>query len=157
MFNSLSPLAADPILGLTAAYKSDTNPRKVDLGVGFYKDEAGHTPILESVKRAEQLLLDSETTKTYQSPAGDPNYDRLIAGLLLGEIAGTCRVDSVQAPGGTGGLRIAGGLIKRCNSDATIWLSTPTWANHRAVFEGAGLLVNEYPYYTGSRGWILMP
>lgn len=150
MFDSLSPLAADPILGLSAAYERDTNSRKVDLGVGVYKDEAGHTPILESVKRAEQLLLESETTKTYQSPAGDPDYDRLIAGLLLGDIADTCRVDSVQAPGGTGGLRIAGGLVKRCNSDATIWLSTPTWANHRAVFEGAGLSVKEYPYYSAT-------
>lgn len=150
MFDSLSPLPADPILGLSAAYSSDTNPKKIDLGVGVYKDEAGHTPILESVKRAEQLRLESETTKTYQSPAGDPDYDRLIAGLLLGDIADTCRVDSVQAPGGTGGLRIAGGLVKRCNSDATIWLSTPTWANHRAVFEGAGLRVKEYPYYSAT-------
>ncbi len=122
MFNALNPLPADPILGLSAAYKQDSNPHKIDLGVGVYKDEAGHTPIMEAVKRAEQLRLDSENTKTYQSPAGDPEYDRLIANLLLGEDADRCRVDSVQVPGGTGGLRVAAGLVKRCNSNATVWL-----------------------------------
>lgn len=147
MFSELSPLPADPILGLTAAYKSDQNPHKIDLGVGVYKDEVGHTPIMEAVKRAEQLRLDSENTKTYQSPAGDPEYDRLISELLLGDIVSKCRVDSVQVPGGTGGLRVAAGLVKRCNSDATIWVSSPTWANHAPVFEGAGLKVREYPYY----------
>ncbi|MFT4825531.1 MAG: aspartate aminotransferase [Halioglobus sp.] len=147
MFSELSPLPADPILGLTAAYKSDQNPQKIDLGVGVYKDEVGHTPIMEAVKRAEQLRLDSENTKTYQSPAGDPEYDRLISQLLLGDCVSICRVDSVQVPGGTGGLRVAAGLVKRCKSDATIWVSSPTWANHAPVFTGAGLEVREYPYY----------
>jgi aspartate aminotransferase len=148
MFETLSPLAADPILGLSAAYKQDISPDKIDLGVGVYKDESGHTPIMVAVKRAEQIRLESETTKTYLSPAGDPDFDRDIAALLLGEAVEHCRVDSVQVPGGTGGLRVAAGLIQRGNNDATVWVSNPTWANHRPVFAGAGLAVKEYPYYS---------
>lgn len=151
MFDALSPLPADPILGLSAAYKQDSNPNKIDLGVGVYKDESGNTPILEAVRQAEQRRLESETTKTYQSPAGDPDFDRLIARLLLGDAVDSCRVDSVQAPGGTGGLRIAAGLVKRCNENATVWVSAPTWANHRPVFTGAGLAVQEYPYYSAQK------
>jgi aspartate aminotransferase len=150
MFSTLKPLAADPILGLSAAYKRDSNPNKIDLGVGVYKDEDGHTPIMAAVKRAEQKRLDTETTKTYQSPAGDQEFDGLIARLLLGDAVDSCRVDSVQAPGGTGGLRVVAELLKRCNANATVWVSTPTWANHRAVFEGAGLAVKEYPYYSAA-------
>lgn len=148
MFEALSPLAADPILGLSAAYREDTNPDKIDLGVGVYKDESGTTPIMAAVKKAEQLRLESETTKTYQSPAGDPEFDEAIAGLLLGDAAADYRSATVQAPGGTGGLRVAAGLVQRSNPAATVWLSQPTWANHRPVFAGAGLAVQEYPYYS---------
>jgi aspartate aminotransferase len=148
MFEALSPLPADPILGLSAAYKQDVNPDKIDLGVGVYKDEAGATPIMAAVKQAEQLRLDTETTKTYQSPAGDPQFDEAVADLLLGDTLANCRVASVQVPGGTGGLHVAAGLIRRCNSEATIWLSKPTWANHAPVFTSAGLAVAEYPYYS---------
>jgi aspartate aminotransferase len=148
MFEALSPLAADPILGLSAAYREDTNPDKIDLGVGVYKDESGTTPIMAAVKKAEQLRLESETTKTYQSPAGDPEFDEAIAGLLLGDAAADYRSATVQAPGGTGGLRVAAGLVQRSNPAATVWLSQPTWTNHRPVFAGAGLAVQEYPYYS---------
>jgi aspartate aminotransferase len=143
MFEALSPLAADPILGLSAAYREDTNPDKIDL-----EDESGTTPIMAAVKKAEQLRLESETTKTYQSPAGDPEFDEAIAGLLLGDAAADYRSATVQAPGGTGGLRVAAGLVQRSNPAATVWLSQPTWANHRPVFAGAGLAVQEYPYYS---------
>ncbi|MEH6590934.1 MAG: amino acid aminotransferase [Halioglobus sp.] len=150
MFSTLKSLPADPILSLSAAYKQDSNPNKIDLGVGVYKNEDGHTPIMAAVKKAEQNRLETETTKTYQSPAGDQAFDSLIARLLLGDAVDDCRVDSVQAPGGTGGLRIAAELLRRCNPNATVWVSTPTWANHRAVFEGAGLPVKEYPYYSAA-------
>ena len=150
MFEALSPLPADPILGLSAAYKQDVNPDKIDLGVGVYKDEAGATPIMAAVKQAEQLRLETETTKTYQSPAGDPEFDEAVAGLLLGDTLTNCRVASVQVPGGTGGLRVAAGLIRRCNSEATIWLSTPTWANHAPVFTSAGLAVGNTPITAAS-------
>jgi aspartate aminotransferase len=148
MFEALNPLPADPILGLSAAFRQDDNPDKIDLGVGVYKDESGATPIMGAVKKAEARRLDSETTKTYQSPAGDPEFDLAIAELLLGKMSTEGRVATAQAPGGTGGLRIAAGLIRRSNPGATVWLSKPTWANHRPVFEGAGLAVQEYPYYS---------
>ena len=115
------------------------------------KDEAGATPILDAVKQAESLRLEAETTKTYQSPAGDPEFDRLAAELLLGDAVDSVRVDAVQAPGGTGGLRIAAALVQRANPDATVWVSTPTWANHKPVFTGAGLAVADYPYYDADR------
>jgi aspartate aminotransferase len=148
MFETLSPLPADPILGLSAAFREDPSSDKIDLGVGVYKDESGATPIMAAVKKAEALRLESETTKTYQSPAGDPEFDQAIAGLVLGETGAGGRVATAQAPGGTGGLRIAAGLLQRSNPGATVWLSRPTWANHRPVFEGAGLAVHEYPYYS---------
>ncbi len=86
MFSTLKPLPADPILGLSAAYNLDSNPNKIDLGVGVYKDEDGHTPIMAAVKQAEQLRLDTETTKTYQSPAGDQEFDsaKTLSAFALG-------------------------------------------------------------------------
>ena len=148
MFEALNPLPADPILGLSAAFREDSNPDKIDLGVGVYKDESGATPIMAAVTKAEALRLDAETTKTYQSPAGDPEFDQAIAELLMGQVSSDGRVATAQAPGGTCGLRIAAGLIQRSNPEATVWLSKPTWANHRPVFESAGLAVQEYPYYS---------
>ncbi len=146
MFETLNPLPADPILGLSAAFREDPSADKIDLGVGVYKDESGATPIMAAVKQAEARRLESETTKTYQSPAGDPEFDQAIARLLMGDISGEGRVATAQAPGGTGGLRIAAGLLQRSNPGATVWLSKPTWANHRPVFESSGLAVQEYPY-----------
>ena len=154
MFEALKPLPADPILGLSAAYREDSSVDKIDLGVGVYKDETGATPIMAAVKKAEALRLDRENTKTYQSPAGDPEFDRAIAELLLPEVSAQGRVATAQAPGGTGGLRIAAGLVQRSNPGATVWLSKPTWANHRPVFESAGLAVQEYPYYSATLGGV---
>ncbi|MCG7533766.1 amino acid aminotransferase [Pseudoalteromonas sp. OOF1S-7] len=150
MFSELKPLPTDPILGLMAAYKKDTNPNKIDLGVGVYKDEQGHTPVLKAVKKAEAFRLENETTKSYIGLAGNLDYCDKMEKLLLGNEHPALlanRIRTAQAPGGTGALRVAAEFIKRCNTDATVWVTTPTWANHISLFEAAGLTVKEYPYY----------
>ncbi|RRS07421.1 aspartate/tyrosine/aromatic aminotransferase [Pseudoalteromonas sp. J010] len=149
MFSELKPLPTDPILGLMAAYKQDNNPQKIDLGVGVYKDEQGNTPVLKAVKKAEAFRLENETTKSYIGLAGNLDFCQKIESLLLGEHSALLanRVRTAQAPGGTGALRVAAEFIKRCNTNATVWVTTPTWANHISLFEAAGLTVKEYPYY----------
>ncbi|QYJ99786.1 amino acid aminotransferase [Shewanella psychrotolerans] len=150
MFEKLSPMPADPILGLMAKYREDTHPNKIDLGVGVYKDEAGHTPILACVKKAEQLRIDTEETKVYIGPAGSGSFNQLIGDLAFGTDNPAIlanRIRSVSTPGGTGSLRVAADFIKRINPNAAIWVSDPTWANHIGLFEAAGITVKTYPYY----------
>lgn len=150
MFEVLPQLPADPILGLSTAYKADPNPLKIDLGVGVYKDEQGHTPILSSVAKAQQILLAKEDSKTYITPQGVPGYIDGMLQLLLGKGSKVLledRVAAVQAPGGCGALRILAELIKRCNSELTVWVSDPTWANHIPLIGNAGLKIQIYPYF----------
>ncbi|WP_158771782.1 amino acid aminotransferase [Paraglaciecola sp. L1A13] len=150
MFEVLPQLPADPILGLSTAYKADPNPLKIDLGVGVYKDEQGHTPILSSVAKAQQILLAKEDSKTYITPQGVPGYIDGMLQLLLGKGSKVLledRVAAVQAPGGCGALRILAELIKRCNSELTVWVSDPTWANHIPLIGNAGLKIQTYPYF----------
>lgn len=150
MFNSLIAMPADPILGLLTQYREDSHPQKVDLGVGVYKDPTGVTPILSCVKKAEKFRLDTETTKVYIGPTGSPQFNTLMTELAFGAghsaiIAN--RIRTVSTPGGTGALRVAGDFIKRCNPNAVLWVSDPTWANHIGLFEAAGITVKTYPYY----------
>jgi aspartate aminotransferase len=149
MFSHLQPVATDPILGLMAAYKEDPNPLKVDLGVGVYKDEQGHTAVLECVKKAEKLRLDHEDSKTYIGMAGDLSFNAHIEKLAFGphKVLLEGRTSTAHTPGGTGALRVAAEFIKRANPDATIWVTNPTWANHISMFQAAGLKVKEYAYY----------
>ncbi|QBF84669.1 aspartate/tyrosine/aromatic aminotransferase [Shewanella maritima] len=150
MFNTLTALPADPILGLLTQYRNDNHPQKIDLGVGVYKDPQGNTPILDCVKNAEQLRTDSETTKVYIGPTGSEQFNQLMSQLAFGSDHSALladRVRTVSTPGGTGALRVAAEFIKQCNPDATIWVSDPTWANHTGLFEAAGLTVKTYPYY----------
>ncbi|WP_110457655.1 amino acid aminotransferase [Shewanella algidipiscicola] len=150
MFENLSPMPADPILGLMTQYRQDPHSHKVDLGVGVYKDEAGNTPILACVKRAEQLRIDTEQTKVYIGPTGSPEFNQLIGELAFGKdhkALQESRIRTVSTPGGTGSLRVAADFIKRLNPNATVWVSDPTWANHIGLFEAAGLRVKTYPYY----------
>jgi len=150
MFQSLTPLPPDPILGLTAAFRQDTNPNKVDLGIGVYKDEKGNTPVMKAVKQAEEAILDSQVTKAYLGPMGSPEYNSAVANLILGkdlaDNIGGRRV-TIQTPGGCGGLRIAAEFIYTANASATIWVSDPTWANHKPLIGSAGLKFKSYPYY----------
>ncbi|QYK10978.1 amino acid aminotransferase [Shewanella mangrovisoli] len=150
MFNSLVAMPADPILGLLTQYREDSHPQKVDLGVGVYKDPAGNTPILNCVKKAEKFRLDTETTKVYIGPTGSPQFNTLITELAFGSDHSAIianRIRTVSTPGGTGALRVAGDFIKRCNPNAVLWVSDPTWANHTGLFEAAGITVKTYPYY----------
>ncbi|MBE1302064.1 MAG: aminotransferase class I/II-fold pyridoxal phosphate-dependent enzyme [Alteromonadaceae bacterium] len=157
MFEVLPRLPADPILGLSAAYREDTNPNKIDLGVGVYKDEQGNTPILDSVAEAQKILLNEETSKTYITPQGVQGYIDGMLGLLLGKghpVLVADRVAAVQAPGGCGALRILAELINRCQEGATVWVSDPTWANHIPLMESAGLKIEKYPYFDKATGGI---
>ncbi|NIB40582.1 aspartate/tyrosine/aromatic aminotransferase [Pseudomaricurvus alkylphenolicus] len=149
MFSELEMRPADPILGLTVKFKADSNPNKIDLGPGIYKDEAGNTPVLECVKAAEQFRVDQENSKAYINSAGSALFNERITALNLGEhrVIAENRIRTISTPGGTGSLRIAGELIRTTKPGATIWVSNPTWANHQGVFTAAGLNVKTYPYY----------
>ena len=154
MFQALSALPADPILGLMTAHRADSNPLKIDLGVGVYKDERGETPVMAAVKEAEGRLLKNQTTKTYIGPAGAADYNALVAELVLGKSLASAlqhRRTTFQTPGGCGGLRLAAEFIKRSKPDARILVSNPTWANHIPLLGEAGLRIEEYPYYDYSR------
>lgn len=150
MFESIKSLPADPILGLMAAHRADPNPKKIDLGVGVYKDEQGRTPVMRAVKTAEARLLENQDTKTYVSPAGQDTFNHLIAGLIFGnalrDSLGTRRV-TFQTPGGCGGLRLAAEFIQKTRPAARILVSDPTWANHIPLLGEAGLTIEKYPYY----------
>ncbi|MDN3652377.1 amino acid aminotransferase [Thalassotalea ponticola] len=149
MFGNLSALPADPILGLLAKYRLDENPNKIDLGVGVYKDESGHTAILDCVKIAEKMRFDNEDSKVYIGPAGTPLFNEKMTELAFGQhqVIEQNRVRTVSTPGGTGALRVAAEFIRACKPGATIWVSDPTWANHTGLFQAAGLNVKTYPYY----------
>ncbi|GAA5219293.1 amino acid aminotransferase [Corallincola platygyrae] len=150
MFEQISAAPADPILGLTEAFKSDTRSNKVNLGVGIYKDEAGQTPILATVKKAEAILLDNEKTKSYLSIEGNAAYGAAVQALLFGkdsDIVTAKRGRTAQAPGGTGALRVAAEFYASQLTNKKIWVSNPTWANHNNVFAAAGLEIAQYTYY----------
>lgn len=150
MFEKLEPAPADPILGLTEAFKSDPNPEKINLGVGVYKDENSTTPIFTSVKKAEQKLLDAESSKSYLPIPGSVEYGLAVQELLFGsghEIITSKRAVTAQTPGGTGALRVAGDLLKKVSPDAKLWISDPTWANHKGIFGAAHFEIETYPYY----------
>lgn len=149
MFSELTQRPADPILGLSVKFKADSNPNKIDLGAGIYKDEQGNTPVLACVKVAEQFRVDNETSKTYINSAGSALFNEKITALNLGDhrVIRENRVRTISTPGGTGALRIAGEFIRTCKPGGTIWVSNPTWANHEGVFTAAGLTVKSYPYY----------
>ncbi|MDE0747779.1 MAG: aspartate/tyrosine/aromatic aminotransferase [Porticoccaceae bacterium] len=155
MFESLKPVAIDPILGLMIAFKADTRPVKIDLGVGVYQDDHGRTPVMEAVKIAQARLMELETTKSYQGMAGDPDYNQRMLGLLFGEqhsIMSSGRVKSIQAPGGSGALRVGAEVIRRARPESKLWIGVPTWPNHIPLLGGAGFEIKEYPYYDmGSR------
>jgi len=140
----------DPILGVTEAYSADPNPRKVNLGVGVYCDDTGNVPLLECVRRAEREMTDKASPRSYLPIDGIPAYDREVRALLFGadaDVIRTGRAVTVQALGGTGALKVGADFLRRFAPRAQIWISDPSWENHRALFEGAGFTVNVYPYY----------
>ena len=149
-FSNVDMAPRDPILGITEAFNADTNPAKINLGVGVYYDDDGKVPLLECVRRAEALVVEQHAPRTYLPIDGLAAYDRAVQELVFG--AGSAviqehRAVTVQAIGGTGALKIGADFIKRFVPGAQVYISDPSWENHRALFEGAGFVVNQYPYY----------
>lgn len=147
LFESLQAAPADAILGLIAEHKNDSREQKIDLGVGVYRTEAGNTPVLNVVKRAEQMLIDSQDSKAYIGTAGAADFNAAMQALIFGDAGHDDRLVTIQAPGGSGSLRVAAGMIDRASPDANVWASDPTWANHMPLLGGAGLSLTQYPYY----------
>lgn len=150
MFQSIERRPPDPILGLSAAYKNDPNPKKVDLGVGVYKDEAGNCPVMRAVKTAEQKLWETEDSKSYIAQAGPELYLKYTGELLLGAdhpVLKDKRAAVVLAPGGSGSLRVAAEFVARSAPNTRIFVSDPTWNNHIPLLGSAGLKLELYPYY----------
>ena len=150
MFENLKPVAIDPILGLMVAFKADNRAEKIDLGVGVYQDDRGRTPVMASVKQAESRLMELETTKSYQGMAGDPDYNQRMMELLLGKdhsVLSAGRVKSIQAPGGSGALRVGAEVIRRARPESKLWVGIPTWPNHIPLLGSAGFDIKQYPYY----------
>lgn len=149
MFELLNPLPADPLLGLIEKYRADPNANKVDLGVGIYKNERGMTPVLDSVKAAEKQLLDTENSKAYVGPAGNLEFNELIAKLAFGDQYPTLadRIAGLQTPGGCGALRVLAETVMSTRDSCKVWVSDPTWVNHVPLLSSAGIELSTYPYY----------
>jgi len=153
VFDALKPLPADGILGIMAMFRADTAPRKVDLSVGVYQDESGNTPVFECVKKAEQQIFDEQVTKTYVAIAGNAGFNRGVEKLMFGDnaaVIGEGRVATVQTPGGSGALSVAGHVIQRAKPGSRVYLSNPSWPNHAPLLSLAGLKMEQYPYYDQS-------
>lgn len=149
MFEQIERVPGDAILGLIEAFKNDTNPNKVDLGVGVYRDAHGDTPVMRAVKLAEEQLLKNETTKTYIGSHGAPQYGNAVLPMVLGEgspVLEARRASATQSPGGTGALRLAADFIASQLPGKGIWVSDPTWPNHHGIFTAAGIDLHKYPY-----------
>jgi aromatic-amino-acid transaminase len=150
LFSAIELAPRDPILGITEAFVADQNPQKVNLGVGVYYDEAGKVPLLDCVRRAEEQLKAQAAPKVYLPIDGIAAYDKAVQGLLLGadsEIVQSGRALTTQALGGTGALKVGADFFRKFSPSSQVWISDPSWENHRALFEGAGFTVNAYPYY----------
>ena len=154
MFEHIKAAPADPILGLGEAFKSETRANKINLGIGIYKDAQGATPIMRAVKEAETRLLAKENSKNYLGIDGIADYNQRTKALLFGAdspIIAQDRARTVQSLGGTGALRIAAEFIKRQTKAQNVWISTPTWPNHNAIFNAVGMTIREYRYYDAER------
>ncbi len=147
MFESMQAAPADAILGLITEHENDPRSQKVDLGVGVFRTAEGETPVLDVVKLAEQRLIDTQVSKAYIGTAGDPLFNAAMQELAFADSCDTTRLMTIQAPGGSGSLRVAASLILRAREGASVWVSEPTWANHIPLLGGAGLNLQSYPYY----------
>ncbi|MCW5612867.1 MAG: aspartate/tyrosine/aromatic aminotransferase [Rubrivivax sp.] len=160
LFNAVEMAPRDPILGLNEQFAADPNPAKVNLGVGVYFDDEGKLPVLKCVAEAERQLLQSPRPKGYLPIDGIAAYDRAVQGLVFGADSAAvreCRVATVQALGGTGGLKVGADFLHRLNPGATVLISDPSWENHRALFTNAGFAVATYPYYDAATRGVRFP
>jgi aspartate aminotransferase len=157
MLERLDRLPPDPILGLMAAFRADTDPKKVDLGVGVYRDDNGDTPVLKAVREAEKAVLARQNTKSYVAAAGNPGFNKAMEKLVFGAdhpALTSGRLSTIQAPGGCGSLRLGAELIRAASPDSVVHVSTPTWANHIPLLSGCGLKLERYPYFDPSTGGV---
>src|SRR6478672_5497015 len=154
LFQAVEMAPRDPILGLNEQFNADSNPDKVNLGVGVYYDDAGKLPLLECVQQAEQRMMQAPSARGYLPIDGIAAYDAAVKSLVFGadsEPVKSGRVATVQALGGTGGLKIGADFLHRLNPGAKVLISDPSWENHRALFTNAGFTVEAYPYYVAAR------
>lgn len=154
LFHAVEMAPRDPILGLTEQYVADTNPKKVNLGVGVYYDDNGKLPLLECVQKAEEKMMAAHAARGYLPIDGIAAYDAAVKSLVFGadsEPVKSGRVATVQALGGTGGLRVGADFLKKLNPSAKVLISDPSWENHRALFTQAGFTVETYPYYDAAK------
>jgi aromatic-amino-acid transaminase len=156
LFTAVEMAPRDPILGLNEQFNADANPHKVNLGVGVYYDDNGKLPLLECVQQAEKQMMEAPKARGYLPIDGIAAYDSAVKSLVFGaesEPVKSARVATVQALGGTGGLKVGADFLKRLNPAAKVLISDPSWENHRALFSQAGFTVETYPYYDpASRG-----
>jgi aromatic-amino-acid transaminase len=155
MFQHVEPFAGDPILSLNEDFQKDPRPNKINLSIGIYFDDAGRIPVLESVRRAEAQVIAKNGPKPYLPIEGAANFRSGVQRLLFGaehEAVESGRVATIQSVGSSGGLKVGADFIARWLPGSEVWVSDPTWDNHRSMFEGAGLKVNTYPYYDSATG-----
>ena len=154
LFSAVEMAPRDPILGLNEQFAADTNPNKVNLGVGVYFDDAGKLPLLQCVQAAEKAMMDKPAPRGYLPIDGIVAYDNAVKGLVFGadsEVVKSGRVSTVQAIGGTGGLKIGADFLKKVSPKAKVLISDPSWENHRAIFVNAGFEVGSYAYYDAAK------
>ncbi len=150
LFGAIDMAPRDPILGITEAFNADTNPAKINLGVGVYYDDNGKVPLLQCVQKAEEKLMEQPAPRTYLPIDGLAAYDKAVQELVFGADSAVIqekRAITVQALGGTGALKLGADFLKRFSPESEVFISDPSWENHRALFESAGFIVNNYTYY----------
>jgi aromatic-amino-acid transaminase len=155
MFEHVEPFGGDPILSLNEDFQKDPRPGKINLSIGIYFDDAGRIPVLGSVRRAEQQVVARDAPKPYLPIEGAANFRAAVQALLFGadhEAIGAGRVATIQSVGSSGGLKVGADFIARWLPGSEVWVSDPSWENHRSMFEGAGLAVHDYPYYDAATG-----
>ena len=157
MFDHVQPYGGDPIFALVDAFNADPRPAKVNLSIGIYFDEQGRLPVLESVRRAEAMMLEAGGAKPYLPMEGDAACRREVQALLFGRDHAALkqgRVATIQTVGSSGGLRVGADFLKAWFPSSAVWTSDPTWDNHRSMFEGCGFAVHTYPYYDAATGGV---
>jgi len=155
MFEHVEPFGGDPILSLNEDFQKDPRPGKINLSIGIYFDDAGRIPVLSSVRRAEQQVVARDAPKPYLPIEGAANFRAAVQALLFGadhEAIGAGRIATIQSVGSSGGLKVGADFIARWLPKSEVWVSDPSWENHRSMFEGAGLAVHDYPYYDAATG-----
>ena len=155
MFEHIPPFAGDPILSLNEDFQKDPRPHKINLSIGIYFDDAGRIPVMDSIRQAEQILVAKGGPKPYLPIEGAANFRTAVQHLLFGaghEAVTSGRIATIQSVGSSGGLKVGADFIATYFKGSQVWVSDPTWDNHRSMFEGAGLTVNTYPYYDAATG-----